>query len=298
MFRALIFAFLISTASAAVAEVRVGPEIAYSSGNEIYLVNSNGSDTVRIYRGKGSGFINSVALKKDGGAIAFVDNWVLKFMSYTASGLQSGPIYSLPVCYRHADVQYSPDSNFVIYHEICDGKHYVTQVAVPNSSNPSPTPQRLFENADLIDLGGFDGSGQSFVYTLTNATAWELRRYYLSGAVVPDVLVTSRPASGPQFRHPSISHDGARALVSGWYDSTGPAGTGYTSEYATSSGEVLRSNFITGQRGDYAPDDGRILFRVKDGRTSYLRYLDESGLPKQVAKSTAYLAFHDIDWGD
>lgn len=277
------------------AGARVGPEIAYSINNEIYLINPAGSGKVRIYRAKGSGFINSVSLKKAGGSIAFVDNWILKFMSYTATGAQVGTIYSLPGCYRQADVQYHPDGNSVIYRELCDGTNYIRQVAIPDANNPQPTPQTLFANADIIDLGGFDGTGQSFVYSVTNATAWQVRRHFMNG---DDVIVTSKAASGPQLRSPSITHDGTRIVASHWHDSTGPAGTNYTSEYDVASGNTFSPNFITGQRADYASDDARIIFRVTEGRTTYLHYREQSGRATRVTSSTAYLAFHDIDWGD
>lgn len=294
MIRHILIAALLCSGTSALA--RVGPEIVYASGKDIHLVNPDGSGAIRIYRGRGSGFIDSVSLKKGGGTVAFVEDWVLKFIDYDASGRQVGPIRSVaPVCYRIANVNYHPDGQSVIYHESCNGIVSIKQVAVPTASNPSPQPVTLVTNPDIIDVGGFDGAGQSFVYTLTSATAWELRRYYLSGS---DQLVATKAPSGPQFRHPALRHDGSLALVAHWTDSSGPSGTGYTSEYATASGAVARSNFITGQRGDYAPDDIRIVFRNKEGRTTYLRFLDANGLPRPIASSTAFMAFHDVDWGD
>ena len=293
MFRSLIICALVATATPAAA--RVGPEIAYTINNEIYLINPGGSGKVRIYRGKGSGFIDSVSLKKDGGAIAFVDNWVLKFMSYTATGAQSGAIYSLPGCYRQANVQYHPDGNSVIYSELCNGTTYVRQVAIPTAANPKPVPQTLFDNPAIIDLGNFDASGTSFVYSISNATAWEIRRHYLTGA---DEVVVGKPASGPQMRDPSISHSGTRVIAAHWHSNSGPAGTNYSSEYDVGTGTVARSNFITGQIGDYAPDDVRIAYRTTEGKTTYLQYLDNTGIPRRITSGSGFAAFNDIDWGD
>lgn len=292
MFRPLMIAVLLATSAPALA--RTGPEIAYSTGSEVYLVNPEGTGKVRIYRGKGNAFISSVSLRHDGGAVAFVENWVLKFMNYAANGAQMGTVFAVPGCYRQADVQYHPGGNSVIYQELCGATRLVKQIAIPTAANPNPAPSLLFENADLIDLGGWDGSGQSFVYSIANATGWELRRHFLSGE---DVLVVSKSAPGSQLRYPGLSHDGTKTLASDWNDSTaGPAGTGYSSIYDTASGAVVPpANLIAGQRADYAPDDVRILYTAKDGRQRALRYRDSTGLARQIVSGTALT---DADWGD
>jgi hypothetical protein len=281
-------------ASSGPALARVGPEIAYSSGSEIYLVNPDGSGKVRIYRGKGNSFISSVSLVKDGGGAAFVENWVVKFVSFTSTGQQVGAVRSIPTCYRSADVNYRPDRQSVVYQELCGSGRSIKLVAVPSDANPNPVPETLVSNPDIIDVGGWDGAGASFVYTLSNAAGWELRRHFVGGG---DVLVASASSPGPQLRYPAISPDGLRVIAADWNGSNAIAGTGYIDEYDSSSGAPVRSNFITGQRADYSPysGDARILFTVKEGRSQYLRYLDSDGLTKQIGGSGT---FNDIDWGD
>ncbi len=286
----IIAAALLATAAAA--EARVGPEIAYSTGSEVYLVNPDGSGKVRIYRGKGNNFISSVSLRKDGGAAAFVENWVVKFINFTSTGLQQGTVRSIPTCYRSADVNYRPDGQSVVYQELCGSGRSIKLITVPSDANPNPVPQTLVSNPDVIDVGGWDSAGASFVYTISNAVGWEVRRHFVGGA---DVLVTSVASPGPQLRFPAISPDGSRVIASDWNGSNAISGTGYIDEFDSSSGAVLRSNFVAGQRADYSPTDGRILFMAKDGRSQYLRYLDTNGLTKQIGGSGT---FNDVDWGD
>jgi hypothetical protein len=291
MFRPMIFAAAL-LATAAAAEARVGPEIAYSTGSEINLVNPDGSGKVRIYRGKGNNFISSVSLRKDGGAAAFVENWVVKFINFTNTGLQQGTVRSIPTCYRSADVNYRPDGQSVVYQELCGSGKSIKLIAVPTDANPNPVPQTLISNADVIDVGGWDSAGASFVYTVSNAVGWELRRHFVDGA---DVLVTSAASPGPQLRFPALSPDGTRVIASDWNGSNAISGTGYIDEFDSTSGAAVRSNVIPGQRADYSPTDGRILFMAKDGRSQYLRYLDTNGLTKQIGGSGT---FNDIDWGE
>ena len=291
MFRTMIFAAALLATTAA-AEARVGPEIAYSTGSEIFLVNPDGSGKVRIYRGKGSNFISSVSLRKDGGGAAFVENWVVKFINFTSTGQQQGTVRSIPTCYRSADVNYRPDRQSVVYQELCGSGRSIKLIEVPSDANPNPVPQTLISNPDIIDVGGWDSDGASFVYTIANGVGWEVRRHFVGGA---DVLVASAASPGPQLRFPAISPDGLRVIASDWNGSNAISGTGYIDEYDLSSGAALRSNFITGQRADYSPADGRILFMAKDGRSQYLRYLDTNGLTKQIGGSGT---FHDIDWGE
>lgn len=279
---------------ATAAQARTGPEIAYAAGSEIYLVNPDGSGKVRIYRGKGGSFISSVSLRKDGGGAAFVENWIVKFVNFTSTGQLQGAVRSIPTCYRSADVNYRPDRLAVVYQESCGSSRSIKLVAVPSDANPNPVPQTLVINPYVIDVGGWDAAGASFVYTLSNEVGWELRRHFVGGG---DVLVASASSPGPQLRYPAISADGSRVLASDWNGSYAIAGTGYVDEFDSSSGASLRSNFITGQRADYSPyaGDARVLFTIKEGRSQYLRYLDTDGLPKQIGGSGT---FNDIDWGD
>ena len=180
-----------------------------------------------------------------------------------------------------------------MYQELCGSNRSIKLVAVPTDAAPNPLPQTLVSNPNIVDVGGWDSAGASFVYTVSSATGWELRRHFVGG---DDVPVTSVTSPGPQLRYPSLSYDGLRVAAADWNGSNAIAGTGYVDEYDSASGTSVRSNFITGYRADYAPYplDSRVLFIAKDGRSQYLRYLDTDGIQKQIGGSGAY---HDVDWG-
>lgn len=296
MLRPLMFAALLAGNAQAASAERIGPEIAYSINNQIFLINSNGSGNVRIHRAPGNAFIDSISLKSGGGQIAFVENWVLKFMSYDDGGARLGPIYALPGCYRQFSVQFAPDGQSVIYGETCAGVRSFKRVAVPTADNPNPVPEILVDGLEYAYLGGFDGAGQSFVYSVETASGYELRRYYLDGRTPNDVALLSIPP-GSMIRNSALSHDGTKVLYSDWSGTFTTANTGYIDEYDVSTGAV-RDNVQRALLGDYGPSDAAILYAEKQGKTTYLRYLDSSGQPHTITKSGAWEAFHDIDWGD
>jgi hypothetical protein len=294
MFRPIIIAVLLATSAPALS--RVGPEIAYSTATEIYLVNPDGSGKVRLYRSKSNDFISSVALKPGGGTIAFVENWTLKFLDYDNSGRVVGAVRTIrPDCYRLADVHYHPDAQSVIYRDLCGGGGKVKQVAVPASATSTPVPTVHFEDSRIQDLGPLASDGRSVVYTIVTATQMELRRHYIDGTADPvDPLAT---ASATQIRYPDISHDGARILFS---DSAIAAaawpGPGFTSEIDSTSGAPIRTNFISGRLARYAPGDTRIVFIAYNSYNDrYLRYLDEQNQVKQIGGRGVYWS---VDWGD
>ena len=296
IFRPISIALLGTWASTSGAQARVGPEIAYSINNQIFLINSDGSANVRIHRASGNAFIDSISLRKGGGQIAFIENWVLKFMSFDNAGARVGPVYSLPGCYRQFDVQFAPDGQSVIYGELCDNVSAIRRVAVPTPTNPRPSPETLVPGIQYLDVGSFDGIGQSFVYSFETPTGYQMRRHYLDGRTDNDVAVLSTPL-GSMIRHSALSHDGTKVLFADWGGSYTTASTGYIEEYDIASDEH-RTNLQRATIGDYGPVDDKILYAEKQGKTTYLRYRDATGLPRNVTKSTAWEAFHDIDWGD
>lgn len=296
MLRPFSLALLLTYASSAGAQARVGPEIAYSINNQIFLINSNGSGNVRIHRAPGNAHIDSISLRKGGGQIAFIERWVLKFMNYNDAGGQEGTVYSLPGCYRQFDVQFAPDGQSVIYGELCNGVSAIRRVAVPTPANPTPAPETLVPNVQYLDLGSFDGTGQSFVYSFETSSGYQMRRHYVDGRTDNDVAILSTPL-GSMIRNSALSHGGTKVLFADWGGSYTTASTGYIEEYDIASGE-LRTNLQRASIGDYGPADDKILYAEKEGKTTYLRYRDASGLARNVTKSTAWEAFHDVDWGD
>jgi len=294
MLRPLIIAMLMATSAPALS--RVGPEIAFSTSTEVYLVNPDGSGKVRLYRAKSNNFISSVALKPGGGSIAFVENWVLKFLDYNGAGQPVGTVRTIkPDCYRLADAHYNPDGQRVIYRDLCGGHGKVKQVTVPVSATDSPIPTVLFDDSRIQDLGPMAPDGRSFIYTLVTDTQMELRRHYIDGSSDPsDPLAT---ASATQVRYPDISNDGARILFSNSALAAGAwPGPGYTSEINSTSGAATRTNFIAGRWARYAPNDPRIVYIAQQSYSEvYLRYLDTDGLPKQIGGRDNYSS---VDWGN
>jgi hypothetical protein len=292
--RLAIAAILASVAAAA--DARVGPEIAYSTATEVYLVNLNGSGKVRLHRSRSNDFISSVALKPGGGTIAWVENWTLKFLDYNASGQPVGTVRTIrPACYRLAHVHFHPDGGSVLYQELCPEGRVVKSVAVPTATVPTPVPSTLFTNAELQDLGPWEPGGNSFLYTASTATHMELRRHYTDGTADPMAIRSATPSE--QLRYPDISSDGAAILIahSPFMAACCP-GPGYTSEIDAETGAMLKPNFITGNKARYAPDNVRAVFIVADSYNArYLRYRDTDGQVKQIGGKGVYWS---VDWGN
>lgn len=298
MFRPLMIAMLLVTGSAQ-AIARTGPEIAYSTATEVYLINHDGSGKVRLHRSKSNDFISSVALRPGGGMVAWVENWTLKFLEYDGAGRPTSVVRTVrPVCYRLADVHFHPDAGAVSYQEICPEGRVVKRIAVPTAANPNPTPSVLFTHADLQDLGSWDPGGLSFVYTSLTATGMELRRHFTDGTTDPtSPITTTAEQNSLQLRSPDVSQDGERILIahSPFIAACCP-GPGSTSEIDAQSGTAIRPHFIAGNKARYAPDGVRAIYiYAVSYNERYLRYIDTDGLPKQIGGKAVYWS---VDWGD
>jgi hypothetical protein len=296
MFRTLVIAALLATSAPALA--RIGPEIAFTTSTEVYLINPDGSGKVRLYRSKSNDYISSIALRPDGGQIAIVENWALKFIDYSAAGRVIGTIRTIrPGCVRLADVHYHPDGNSVLYSELCASTREVKQVSVPTSANPNPAPTTHLSDPDLIDIA-WDPSGNSFVYSKLVGNQMELRRHYIDGTPDPiDPLLVSPAGATDQVRYPDVSGDGTRILYSSTpMDAGAYPGAGFTSEIDATSGVSIRSNFISGRKARYAPDNLRIVFIVANSfNDKSIRYREANGTIRQVAGRNNYSA---VDWGN
>jgi len=290
-------ALIAGAAAGSPAAARVGPEIAYSTQTEVFLVNRDGSGKVRLYRSKSNNFISSVALKPGGGTIAFVEDWTLKFLDYNSAGQPVGTVRTiLPSCYRLTDVHYHPDGNSVSYREVCGENGVVKRVTVPATSSDAPVPVTLLTQASFLDLGPWDPSGNSFVYSYYTDTQVEVRRHYIDGTPNPAEPIATASGS-TQIRYPDVSNSGTKMLVSDTPLAAGCCpGPGYTSELDAFSGAVLRSNFITGRKARYSPDDSRIVFIFyKSYNERYLQYLDVDGQLKRIGGKGIYWS---VDWGN
>lgn len=297
MLRHAVFTSLLFCSS--IAAARIGPEIAYSTATQVYLVNLDGSGKVQLYRSRSNNYINSVALKPGGGTIAFVENGTLKFIDYNSSGTAVWTTHTIiPNCYRLADVHFAPDGGSVIYRELCANQNTpIKRVAVPTLTTPNPSPTTIASIVENVqDLGPMDQSGSSFIYTDYTGTNVELRRHNLNGAdSASPIAATSSPSA--QLRYPDISGDGSKILISDSpLDASAYPGTGYTSEIDAVSGASIRSNFVLGRKGNYAPDGVQVVFiAAYSYNEKYIRYIDRDGLPHQIGGSGIYTA---VDWGN
>lgn len=291
MFRPLLVATLLSTAVMATpAAADVGPKIAYSTQTEIYLINPNGSGKVRLHRSRSNDFISSVSLRPNGGQIAFVENWVVKFMDFDASGRPVGSIRAIkPSCFRLANVRYHPNGESVLFQEYCGDKSEIKQSAVPSASNPEPVATVWFmENSSAEGLfeSAWDPSGSSIVYSRWGPNQSELRRLTLGGS---DDLLFARTSE--QIRYPDVSPDGTRILISNYALAT-TLGVGYTSEFNTQDGS-LGPNF-KGQYARYEPNGSRVVFiDYETYNARYLRYRNPDGSPGQIGGKAVYWS---VDW--
>jgi len=295
MLRPILLATLIVSSPAL---SRTGPEIAFTTSTEVYLVNPDGSGKVRLYRSKSNDYISSISLKPGGGQVAIVENWALKFIDYDNVGRVTGTVRTIrPTCFRLSDVHYHPNGNSVLYTESCNSSGAVKQVAIPTSGNPSPAPTTHLSDPGLADIA-WDPSGNSFVYSKLTGTQMELRRYYVDGTAQPVApLIVSSPGATDQIRYPDVSNDGAKILIaSSPMDAGAYPGAGLTSEINASNGASIQSNFIGGRKARYAPDNTRVVFIFGTSFIDkYIRYREANGTIRQVAGRDKYSA---VDWGN
>lgn len=291
MLRPLLLATLFSTVVISTQAVAgVGPEIAYSTQTEVYLINPDGSGKVRLYRSKSNNFISSVSLKPGGGQIAFVEDWVVKVLDFDALGRPVGSVRSIaPACYRLSNVRYHPDGHSVLFQEGCGDKSEIKRSAIPSATDPKPAATVLFtENSSDDNLleSAWSSDGSSVVYSMVTATQYELRRRTLGGT---DDLLFAR--SREQIRYPDVSPDGTKILISNYALGTS-LGVGYTSEFNTQEGS-LGPNF-KGQYARYEPNGSRIVFIDHETYNArYLRYREQNGLTKQIGGKASY---GSVDW--
>lgn len=296
MLRPLMLATLLVTSAPAFA--RIGPEVAYATATEVYLINPDGTGKVRLYRSKSNDFISTIALKPGGGLIAIVENWKLKFIEYNAAGQVTGTVRTVaPTCSRLADVHFHPNGGSVLYWELCPTNKIVKSVAVPTSAAPNPTPTTLFSDPNLQDLGPWEPAANSFLYATVASDHMELRRHYTDGTADPSAAIYSSViGTAEQVRYPDVSSDGARILIASSPEAAAYPGPGFTSEIDAATGAVLRPNFITGRRANYASDGVRAAFVFANSyNDQYLRYRDGTGQIRQIAGRNHYSA---VDWGD
>lgn len=114
--------------SAAGAAADIGPPIAYSVGNKVYLASSDGSSISQLYSGGSRTNIFGVQIKPGGGEVAFEEtaccstptSSLLKVVRYDNAGVRVGTPASLSVCGRISDLAYHPSDGTVLYISTCN----------------------------------------------------------------------------------------------------------------------------------------------------------------------------------
>ena len=275
MFKPLIALVALTASTSAFAQI--GPEIAYAkqsgSGFEIYLVNSNGTGLVRLYRGAAKKLIAHLDIKPGGGEIAFVEGNALKTLTYNNSGVATGaPTIINSTCYNNT-VDYSPDGSSLLYTASCNQVGQVLRF--PGTGDPLAVTGFLSSARWLRD-----GLGFLYVANAAQPGTTELRkRMFADGAET--VLL---PTEGGKF---DVSRSGSSLLVTN--------GQGYTSEYSIADGSLTSTpNFITGTDGHYSPTDDRILYETRHVASGdYLIIRQSSG---SISRLTGKGEYSAQDW--
>ncbi len=155
MFRSLTIAAMLMSAAGAAAEAQTagGPPIAYvkrvSNGDEIYLVNSNNTGLIRVYKAPSKVQVTMLDLRPTGGEIAFTENHAaLKILAFDELGraLPGNPReirrVSSPCTVESPD--YHPTSNSLLYVEGC-GRNRSVRTVQSGATHPDEAP--LFSTA-------------------------------------------------------------------------------------------------------------------------------------------------------
>ena len=143
----LTISILLATGAAAPAAAQAtagGPRIGYvkplNNGHEIYLVDTDGSDLVRLYKGAPKVGIQLIDLRPGGNELAFGENWLIKIQKFHDNGQPNGaaiPVTSSCTSF-HPDYHPSGDGSFVFI-MACAGRFSIWQYT------PAGGAQSLFE---------------------------------------------------------------------------------------------------------------------------------------------------------
>ena len=102
----------------------IGPPISFASGNTIYLVNPDGTGLSTVYQGPRGTAVQWVDLKPGGGEVAFVENHVLKILSYGDTGRPtSAPRTIVLPCAVALEVDHNPADGSLAVKDGCAPQH-------------------------------------------------------------------------------------------------------------------------------------------------------------------------------
>ena len=277
MFKSIAALVALFAGTSAIAQI--GPEIAYAkesgSGFDIYLVNSNGSGLVQLYRGAAKKGISHLDIKPGGGEIAFMEGTVLKTLRYDNNGVALGPPTIIESTCMAGTMDYSPDGTSLLYAASCAGSGQIKRF--PGSSTPLVV-------TGILSSVRWTRDGSSFIYNTSTASAPGVHFYHkrtLTGST--DVILFQTNYGG----WIDVGRVGDTILHTN--------GQSYTSEYSTIDGSLIgQANFITGTDGHYSPTDDRILYRSPHVASGvYLMIRQNSGA---VSRLTGKGGYSGKDW--
>ena len=82
----IVAAMLATLALPSAAGAVTGPPISFSAGNSIYRVTPDGTGLTLVYQGGRGSAVQWVDLKRGGGEVAFIENHILKVLTYNELG--------------------------------------------------------------------------------------------------------------------------------------------------------------------------------------------------------------------
>lgn len=125
----------------------VGPEIAYQeqhqNGDEIYLINPDGTGRVLVYKGATKNFVNGLDMRPGGGELAVSFRTKLFIVDYDDRGVRTGPARSIPLPNPGCTVgalDYHPSDGSLVMSQACGSTSYKVYRLPPGASTFESTP--------------------------------------------------------------------------------------------------------------------------------------------------------------
>ena len=120
----LLVAMLATLALPSAAGAVVGPPISFSTGNSIYLTNADGTGTTLLYQGGRGTAVQWVDLKRGGGEVAFIENHLLKVLTYNQYGRATSAARTITIpCPVALDVDHNPADDSLAVKDGCAPNH-------------------------------------------------------------------------------------------------------------------------------------------------------------------------------
>lgn len=252
--------------------LKAAPPIVYAvhsgNGNQVWLVNPDGSSAKAIYSGASSTGLSFLDARPGGGQVAVVENGnSIRLINYDANGNPTGTSnVPVPAGCNIQGLDYHPSDGSLLYSETCN----------------SGTNTRIerFANGQVSDVMvgitypyevRWTRDGLSFLWrAASSATGQQLRLSSMSNPLAYTVIWQMPSSQGLQSI--DIAHTTDAFLLT-W---SGPPA--YVYRYSFNSAGVSNQGVVAnGQNGHYSPDDSGILYRVQTNNGYNLTVHDTQG---------------------